>query len=62
MSDEERRLLFRLRLVATGVVIALLVYAVLFERDLGLVGTLCGALFVLLSLAGVEALARRNGT
>jgi hypothetical protein len=60
-SPEHDRLLYRVRVVAASVVLALLVYAVIVDRDISLVGMLVGALTVLLGIAGIEAFQRRNG-
>lgn len=51
---EHERLLARVRVVASVVVLGLLAYAVIVERDISVLGMLFGALAVLLGLASLE--------
>lgn len=61
-SPEDDLLLYRVRVAAAVVTVALLAIVVLTERDATTVGLVAGALFVLLGIAGTDYFfGKRNG-
>lgn len=61
--DDDRLLLYRVRVAAAIVAVGLFIFAVVEDRDVTVIASIAGALFVLLGLVAADAISsKRNGS